>query len=60
MQFQLMVDLLLSLACLYPAIKIYQRAGIDTRLAAFVLVPFLGLAVAGMILSLSQWNLSRV
>lgn len=59
MRFQLIGDLVFSVACLIPLIRIHRRAGIDDRLALLVLVPFFGLVISGLVLSFSKWHLSN-
>ena len=59
MRIQLWGDLLLSVACLYPLVRIFARAGLKRWLASLVLVPFFGLVLVGFILSLSDWYLNQ-
>jgi hypothetical protein len=44
-----------ALIVIFPAWKIFQRAGLNPALSLFVFLPFLGWWIAGAILAFSKW-----
>jgi len=48
-------SLLISLLLLYPAWRIYRRAGLPPWLALTVLVPMAGPLIATVILTFTRW-----
>lgn len=49
---------IISLILLYPVYIIFRRAGLNTRLAYLVLIPFVGWLIVTVILGGSDWKLS--
>ena len=50
--------LILAILLLYPAWRIYQRAGLNPYLSLTILVPYIGLLVCGIILAISDWHIT--
>ncbi|EMR13917.1 hypothetical protein MPL1_02628 [Methylophaga lonarensis MPL] len=42
----------------YPAWRIYKRAGLNPTLSLTVLIPGVGMLIAGLILAVSKWQVS--
>ena len=50
---------LVSIFCLFPFWRIYQRAGLNPYLTLLLFLPF-GFLITGIILAASKWKISSV
>lgn len=50
--------LILAILLLYPAWRIYQRAGLNPLLSLTILIPYIGLLVCGIILAVNDWQIT--
>ena len=47
----------IAVLLLFPAWRIFQRAGLNPTLSFTLFIPIVGMLFAGLVLALSTWNL---
>lgn len=45
-----------AILLLYPVWRIHKRAGVNPAASLVILIPYVGMLIAAINLSLSQWN----
>lgn len=48
--------LVIALLLLFPTWRIFKRAGLNPGYSLTLLIPILGMLVAGLVLAASKWN----
>jgi hypothetical protein len=56
METLLILTILQIIFFLFPMWRIYTKAGLNPTISLTVLIPFFGLIISALILSLLQWN----